>query len=306
VFDQRHPGKVAGWQAQQVVLPKLGAVKLAQPDRLPSAMPKLITLRRDGAGRFFIAFGVEYQPETLPVTGVSLGVDVGIKSLAVDSQGAEYPNAKALAGRLKHLRRQQRSLSRKQGARKGEKQSNRYRRQARRVARLHCRIADGRQLAQNQASAALVAKADVICLETLRVKNMMQNGRLARSLADAGISELHRQIEYKAAWAGRQVKRTDPWSPTSKTCSCCGYKLKDLSLSTRAWQCPECGAKHDRDVNAARNILSFCTAGNAEINARGLDQNLVANTGSPGLPTIQDETRTECGHAWVREDRSHA
>jgi putative transposase len=305
VFDQRHAGKVRGWSEQTLILPKLGPVKLAQPERLPVQMPKLVTLSRDGAGRYFVSFAAEMEIVPLPATGVSVGVDVGVKDLAVLSDGTKLNGSRALRRRLRHLKRQQRALSRKQGARRGERKSNRYLRQARRVGRVHARIADMRRDAQQKASTVIVRKAEVIALEDLNVKGMLRNGRLARHIADSGFAELRRQIEYKAGWHGRVVLRADRWAPTSKTCSDCGYRLEELKLSVRAWTCPECGAKHDRDINAARNILSFCTAGNAGIEARGLGKNLSAPSLGKAAGT-QDETRTPPGHAASRRERRAA
>lgn len=261
VFDQRHAGKVRAWASQSLALPKLGEIKLAQPERLPPQMPKLVTLTRDGAGRFFVSFAVEAEVLALPGTGVAVGVDIGIKTLAVASDGAEYPNVRALKRKERHLRRQQRRLSRKSGARRGERRSSRYRRQARRVARIHCRIADARRDAAHKASTAIVRNADVIALEDLNVKGMMKNGRLSKAVGDAGFRLLRTQVEYKANWHGRQVWLADRFAPTSKTCSCCGHRLQELDLSVRKWDCPACGAHHDRDVNAAKNILRFAVAG---------------------------------------------
>jgi putative transposase len=300
-FDHRHAGKVKAWAERTVILPKLGAIKLAQPERLPVQMPKLITLSRDGAGRFFASFSVEMEIQALPATGVSVGVDVGIKALAVESDGTVHEGAKALRRRLRHLKRQQRALSRKVGARKSERQSNRYRRQARRVGRLHAKIADCRRDAQHKASTAIVRKADVIALEDLNVKGMLKNGKLARHITDSGFSELRRQIEYKANWHGKVVLLADRWAPTSKTCSGCG-QVHDMPLSKRVMSCG-CGLVLDRDWNAARNILSFCTAGYAGIKARGLSKNL-SNHGIPNLSFgTQDETRTDCRSRTSRTDR---
>jgi putative transposase len=302
VFDHRHAGKVRAWQARSLILPKLGALRLAQPERLPVQMPKLVTLSRDGAGRYFVSFAVEVDIQPLPATGVAVGVDVGIKTLAVLSDGTTLDGAQALRRKLRHLKRQQRALSRKQGARKGERKSNRYLRQARRVGRLHARIADQRRDAQHKASTAIVRKADVIALEDLHVKGMVRNGRLARHLADQGFAELRRQVEYKAGWYGRTLLLADRFAPTSKTCSECGHVLEELKLSVRAWTCPACGAEHDRDLNAARNILKVGTAGNAGIQARGLGQNLSAPSLGKAAGT-QSETRTDGGHAASRRDR---
>lgn len=304
VFDQRHAGKVRAWNEQSLILPKLGKIRLAQPERLPVTMPKLVTLSRDGAGRYFVAFAVEAEMQALPATGVSVGVDVGIKALAVESDGTVHQGAKALRRKLRHLKRQQRALSRKIGARKGERPSNRYRRQARRVGRVHARIADMRRDAQHKASLAVVRKADVIALEDLHVKGMLRNPKLARSIADQGFAEFRRQVQYKADWHGRTVLLADRWAPTSKTCSGCG-QVHDMPLKKREMHCG-CGLVLDRDHNAAINILSFCTGGKPGINARGLGTNRKAEGNFSSLPFPQGETRTDRGHAGLRMDRRTA
>lgn len=297
VFDQRHAGKVRAWNGHRLVLPGFGEVRLAQPERLPAAMPKLITLRRDACGRFFVAFAVEQEIAPLPETGVSIGVDVGVKTLAVESDGTQHDGARSMKRKIRHLRRQSRALSRK------VKGSNRWKRQRRRVARLHAQIADTRSDALHKASTAIVRKADVICLEDLNVSGMMANGKLARSIADQSFGEFRRQIEYKAAWHGKIVLFADRWAPTSKTCSGCG-QVHDMPLRKRRMVC-DCGVDLDRDHNAAINILSFCTAGNAGIDARGVGKNLSeAVFGSPEAPTLNREPKA--GHDDARREREAA
>ncbi len=304
VFDHRHAGKVRAWAERQVILPVLGRVKLAQPERLPAAMPKLITLSRDAADRYFISFAVETKAEPLPATGVSLGLDLGIKSLAVDSTGAVYRGAQALKRKLRYLRRQQRFLSRKVGARKGQTPSNRFKRQARRVGRLYARITDMRRDALHKVSLEIVRKADVIALENLNVRGMVRNRRLARHIADQGFSELRRQITYKAGWYGKVVLLADRWAPSTKMCSGCG-QLHEMPLGKRVMAC-DCGLTIDRDHNAAINILTMCTGGNSGIDARGQGKNLSDPSGSPESSDTLDETRTKRGHEANRKDREAA
>ena len=294
VFDHRHAGKVSAWLDKALVLPKLGRIRLAQPERLPAAMPKLVTLIRDGAGRYFVAFAVEQDVAQLPPTQHSIGVDLGIKALAAVSDGRVFDGAKALRGKLRHLKRLQRGLSRKVGARKGEKKSNRYMKQARRVGRLHAKIADTRRDVQHKATTAIVRSADVIAIEDLNVAGMLKNGKLARHIADGGFAEARRQIEYKANWYGRAVVYADRWAPTSKTCSECG-QIHDMPLSKRRMVC-DCGADLDRDLNAARNILKFAVAGGtgegAQPKARGAGKNLSEEGfGRPEAPAVKREPR---------------
>lgn len=316
-IDQRLNRTASAWLEQRIILPGFGAIKLAQPERVPVERAKMITLRRDGAGRFFVSFGVAQEAEPLPATGRSVGVDVGVKTLAALSTGEKVAAAKKLKKLHRQLKHQQRILSRRKGARKGEAQSNRYRRQRRKLARIHCRIADTRADGIHKLTDKLTGDFDVIALEDLNVKGMMSSAKgtaeqpgkraaqkagLNRGIASASLAELRRQVEYKAGWRGRQVIYADRWAASSKTCSCCGFRLKELKLGTRTWDCPECGAAHDRDVNASVNILAFAAAGGLPVDARG-------GLNNPTEPTVRkatkgpNEARTKRGHAVTRRDR---
>jgi putative transposase len=247
VFDQRHAGKVKAWAQGELVLPKLGKVKLRW-SQSPAAMPKLVTVKLDTAGRYWVTMMVEEVVQTLPITGKTVGVDVGIKHLAILSDGAKVDNPKHLQRRLRQLRHQGRALSRK------KKGSKRWQRQRLKVARLHAEIRDCRVNALHQASRQIVNDNQVICIESLNIKGMLGNRKLARHLSDAGIGEFHRQLQYKAEWAGRTLIAIDQWFPSSKTCSTCGHTLDELRLDVREWTCQKCGTHHDRDINAAINI----------------------------------------------------
>jgi len=248
-FHQHHPGKRRAWRDGHLVLPYLGQVKVVW-SRRPTGYPKMVTLSRDSAGRHWISLAVVEDVPALPANANSLGVDVGITNLAALSDGTRIVNPRKLAGRLRHLRRLSRGLSRK---REG---SGRWQRQRHRVARLQARIADARRDALHQASTAIIRRAGFIAIENLSVAPMMKNHASARSIADAGIAELHRQLAYKAAWYGRRLVRIGKFAPSSQLCSNCGYRNKDLKWSDRRWRCPACGIAHDRDLNAARNILA--------------------------------------------------
>lgn len=261
-------------------LPKLGALKVRW-SQVPTGIPKMATVSKTPDGRYFVAFSCEVEIQSLPATGNAVGLDLGIKDVVVDSDGWKSGNPRHLKGRLRHLKRHQRRLARM------KKGSNRRNRQRIKVARIHARIAASRADFLHKTTTALIRRADVLALEDLNVGGMMKNHHLAGAIADVGMHEFKRQIEYKAAWYGRTVVFANRFAPTSKTCSHCGIYRETMPLSIRQWTCPDCGTHHDRDVNAARNILSFATAGEAGL-ARGLGKNL-----SDHVSGTKVEARTE-------------
>lgn len=214
---------------------------------LPSA-PSTVTLSRDAAGRYFVSCLCESEPVSLPITAKTVGIDVGLTDLFVTDTGFRAGNPRHTAKYAKRLALLQRRLSRKQ---KGSKNRAKARLK---VARLHAKIADCRMDNLHKLSRRLINENQVVCAESLNVKNMIRNPKLAKAIADAGWGEFVRQLEYKGEWAGRSVVAIDQFFPSSKRCSGCGYILPRLALNVRSWVCPECGADHDRDVNAAKNI----------------------------------------------------
>jgi putative transposase len=214
---------------------------------LPSA-PSTVTLSRDTAGRYFVSCLCEFEPVSMPITANTVGIDVGLKDVFVTDTGFKTGNPRHTAKYAKRLALQQRGLSKKV---KGSKNRTKARLK---VARLHAKIADCRMDNLHKLSRKLINENQVVCVESLKVKNMIRNPKLSKAIADAGWSEFVRQLQYKGEWAGRSVVAIDPYFPSSKRCSCCGFTMNKMSLDVRQWVCPECGESHDRDINAARNI----------------------------------------------------
>jgi len=222
------------------------------PDIDPASIdPTTVTVSRDPCGRWYVSFAVEVaDPVQLPATGRAVGVDLGIKDFAVTSDGEKIANPRSLAKRERNLARYQRRLARCQ---KGS--ANRQKAKAK-VARAHRKVRASRADFLHKASTNLVRDHDVIAIEDLAVKNMVRNRSLAKAISDCGWGTFRQMIEYKAERAGRHVIPVDRWYPSSKTCSSCGHLLAELSLKTRHWTCPACRTRHDRDINAAKNILA--------------------------------------------------
>jgi putative transposase len=241
--------------------------------------PGSVTVTKDKAGRYFVSILVEEEIAPLPPTTKTVGIDLGLKSFLITSDGETIANPKYYAHDEKKLAKVQRQHAKKK---KGSKNREKARQK---VAKVHARIADTRRDFQQQTSTRLIRENQVICLETLAVKNMLKNHKLAKAIADVGWSEFVRQLEYKAAWYGRTLVRIDRWYPSSKTCSVCGFVLAELDLEVREWTCPACGVWHDRDVNAARNI-----------EAEGLSVLACGGSGRPARVRARQATPGEAGN----------
>jgi len=258
------------WSRGTLSLPKLGKLKLAE--ELPRIeRPDLVTLSRDAAGRYFVSFSSEVEAASLslPIMNRSVGVDLGLTHLATLSTGEKIPNPKRLKAHLRYLRQQQRCLARRQ------KGSKRRERQRLKVAKIQAKIRQERQAAVHRLSNRLVREFDLISIEHLNVKALAR-GLHARAIHDAAFGEIRRQLLYKGDAAGRVILEVSPWFPSSKTCSHCRHVLDELRLDERQWRCPKCGTHHDRDLNAARNILqegmreiAGCDDRVLRVNARG-------------------------------------
>ena len=236
------------WVRGRVSLPKLGVLKLAES--LPEVeRPDLVALSRDALGRYHVSFSAQVEAPVLPIRQRSVGVDLGLTHLATLSTGEKIPNPKRYHAYLRYLRQQQRCLARRQkGSRRREKQRLR-------VAKLHARVRQERQCALHRLTTRLVKEFDLICVEDLSVKGLAR-GLHARAIHDAALSEVRRQLTYKSDWYGKILVEVDRWFASSKRCSECQYTLDTLRLDERQWQCPGCGTCHDRDINAARNLLT--------------------------------------------------
>lgn len=210
--------------------------------------PSTVTVSKDSAGRYFVSCLCEFEPSKLPVTPNVTGIDLGLKDLFITDKGERVGNPRHTAKYAARLARAQRRLSKKKLG-----SANRARARQK-VAKLHAKISDCRQDNLHKLSRRLINENQVICVESLKVKNMIRNPSLSKAIADAGWGEFVRQLAYKAEWAGRSLVAIDQWFPSSKRCSGCGHTLPSLPLSVRKWDCPECGAHLDRDQNAATNI----------------------------------------------------
>lgn len=235
---------------------KLTLAKMSQPllivwsRPLPEgADPSTVTVSRDPAGRWHVSILTESAVATLPTAEGRVGVDAGLRALITLSTGEKTANPRHGERDRHRLARAQRALARKQ---RGSKNRLKARQ---RVARVHARIADRRRDYLHKVTTRLVRDNQTIVIEDLAVRNMLSNRRLARAISDASWATLRSMLEYKAEWYGRDVLVADRWCPSSKKCSMCGRSLDQLTLSDREWTC-SCGTVHDRDINAARNILA--------------------------------------------------
>ncbi len=240
------------WNGSSLTLAKMDApldIRWSRP--LPEGCrPTTVVVHKDTAHRYFVSVLVEEDIKALPPVNEQIGLDLGLKAMVVTSDGHTHGNPKFFQKDEKKLARAQRRLAKKE---KGSK--NRAKARVK-VARIHAKIADRRRDYQHKLSTQIIRENQTICVESLAVKNMVKNHCLAKAISDVGWSEFVRQLEYKAAWYGRTLVKIDKWYPSSKRCLDCGHTLDSLPLNVRQWACPECGVVHDRDINAAKNVLA--------------------------------------------------
>ena len=233
-------------------LPKVGVVR-AKIHRVITGEIKTVTVSRNSTGKYFASVLMndgEDAPEAdkLITEDNITGVDMGLAHLVITSEGEKQANPRFLKQAYSNLRKKNKSLSRKM-------KGSANRRKARvLLAKAHERVANTRNDFQHKLSKRLVDESQAVCVETLKVKNMLKNRRLSKAISDASWGEFIRKLEYKSEWYGKHMVKVDQWFPSSKTCSSCDEKVESMPLSVRHWTCESCGTEHDRDINAALNI----------------------------------------------------
>lgn len=247
-----------------VQLPNIGKVKLKERGYIPKDVRILSATVSLYASKWFVSIQVEEDnlKQFKEINDV-IGVDLGIKTLATCSDGTIFENPKALKNNLKRLKRKQRQLSKK------KKDSKNRNKAKKKLVKLHYKISCIRKDALHKATSKIISENQVIVLENLKVSNMMKNHCLAQAISDVGLYEFRRQVEYKAKWYGRKVIFADTFFPSSKKCSCCGWKNDNLTLTDRTFECKDCGASIDRDMNAAINLKNLYTESSSGIQACG-------------------------------------
>ena len=244
----------------KIHLEKIGNVKVVLDRIIPKDVKFVnVTISKDLCGDYFVSVLVEENIISKPKTGKAVGIDVGLKSFAVLSNGDVIDNPQYFRENQSELKRLQQHLSKK------VKGSNHKFQTKRQVARIHRKIERQRNYFLHNVSSYIVNNFDVIAVEDLNVAGMVKNRCLAKSISDVSWATFFKQLEYKTAWYGKEFRKADRFEPTSKTCNVCGYYYKDLTLDVREWVCPCCSTKHDRDDNASKNILKTSVGVDTEL-----------------------------------------
>jgi putative transposase len=271
------------WRNGELTLAKMSApLDIVWSRSLPDGQPpSTVTVSRDSADRWFVSLLCEDSIDALPPVEAAVGIDLGLDHLITMSTGEKVANPRHERDDRRRLVRAQRELARK------EKASANREKARRKVARVQAHIGDRRRDHLHKLTTRLVRENQTLVIEDLAVRNLVKNHKLARAISDAAWTTLRELLTYKAAWQGRNLVVIDRWYPSSKACSHCGHRTDKMPLNVRSWTCRNCSATHDRDVNAARNILAAGLA----VTACGARVRPHRGKPRPGRQAVKQETR---------------
>lgn len=260
--------KAKGWN-QRIRFGEDADMNFIEYARMNRKKKITVTISKDACDKYWICFKFQNVWKPCKTTGNNrIGIDMGVKDLAITSDGEKFDNLKFGGEAKKRITKMNRALSRKQGfanpdfreqykRNKSLNPSKKYMRAKMELAKSHQKVANKRRFYQHNITAQIVSDCDFIGVETLMITNMMRNRHMSAALSDVSIGQFLAMLKYKAQWQSKIVQPIGRWTPSTKRCNCCGYIRPKMTLSIREWTCPECGAKHDRDINAAKNILQY-------------------------------------------------